>query len=215
MSNDTELKQKYLLEIGLNHAWQWFTLHATQRLQAVYFFLLAAAFLSTSYVAALRFPGVAVGISALGALFSLVFYRFEMRIQELIKASEKPLYTAQGELARLTDVPSFEICDTVENAKRPFTKYSIVIRTLYASTGLGFLVGFVYAIGRALQSDLSIAPIAYRATIVLTGLLSLVCGQRLLARDRNALTSYHYVLATALIGAGVFVLVLSAIRLPH
>src|SRR5258708_39837328 len=90
-----EETQKYAFDRGLDHAWQWFTLHATQRMQAVNFFLVATAFLSTAYVAALRFPSVAVGVSALGALFSLVFYRFEIRIQELVKAGAKALYPAQ------------------------------------------------------------------------------------------------------------------------
>src|SRR5258705_7826150 len=97
-----EETQKYILDRGLDHAWQWFTLHATQRMQAVNFFLVATAFLSTAYVAALRFPVVAIGVSALGTLFSLVFYRFEIRIQELLKAGEKALYPAQRRLADLT-----------------------------------------------------------------------------------------------------------------
>src|SRR5882724_9369201 len=125
--------QEYILEKGMDHAWEWFTLHATQRMQAVNFFLVATAFLSTAFVAALRFPLVAAGVSALGALFSLVFYRFEIRIQELLKAGEKALYPAQQKLADLTGMQEFKICETVETAGRPFTKYSTVIRALYGS----------------------------------------------------------------------------------
>src|SRR5882757_915360 len=61
-----EETQKYAFDRGLDHAWQWFTLHATQRMQAVNFFLVATAFLSTAYVAALRFPSVGSGSQGIG-----------------------------------------------------------------------------------------------------------------------------------------------------
>jgi len=208
-----EQAHEHALDKGLDHAWQWFTLHATQRMQAVNFFLVATAFLSTAYVAALRFPAVATGVSALGILFSLVFYRFEIRIQELVKAGEKALYPAQQKLADLTGMPEFKICETVETAGRPFTKYSTVIRALYGSTAIGFLLAFTYAIGRAWEEDEPLPVIAYRTVVVMAAVAALYLGQKLVARDRTSLNWFQCVIAFALVGAGIFVLVASVIRL--
>jgi hypothetical protein len=209
-----EQTQEYALDKGLDHAWQWFNLHATQRMQAVNFFLVATAFLSTAYVAALRFPAVAIGVSALGILFSFVFYRFEIRIQELVKAGERAMSPAQQKLADLTGIPEFKICETVETAKRPFTKYSIVIRALYGSTGVGFLLALTYAIGRVWEENEPPLPvIAYRTVVVLAAVVALYLGQKLVARDRATLNWFQCVIAIALVSAGIFVLVVSAIRL--
>ena len=62
-----------ILDKGLDHAWEWFSLHARHRMQAVNFFLVAVAFLSAAYVSALRFthPLVAAGVSVLGVLFTV------------------------------------------------------------------------------------------------------------------------------------------------
>jgi len=173
----------------------------------------ATAFLSTAYVAALRFPVVAMGVSALGTLFSFVFYRFEIRIQELVKAGEKALYPAQQKLADLTGMQEFKICETVETARVPFTKYSTVIRTLYGSTAAGFLMGLTYAIGRVSNEEGSLPMIAYRIFVVLAAVAALYLGQKLVARDRTTLNWFQCVIAFALVGAGIFVLVVSAIRL--
>ncbi len=208
-----EQTQTYVLDKGLDHAWQWFTLHANQRMQAVNFFLVATAFLSTAYVAALRFPVVAMGVSALGTLFSFVFYRFEIRIQELVKAGEKALYPAQQKLADLTGMQEFKICETVETARVPFTKYSTIIRTLYGSAAAGFLMGLTYAIGRVSNEEGSLPMIAYRIFVVLAAVAALYLGQKLVARDRTTLNWFQCVIAFALVGAGIFVLVVSAIRL--
>jgi hypothetical protein len=209
-----EQERRYLVETGLRHAWDWFTLHATQRLQAVNFFLLAMAFLSTAYVSALRFPQVAAGVSLLGALFAVLFFRFEMRIQELIKAAENALQPAQQELAEVTHIPALRICQAVEVGKRPFTKYSVVIRSLYLSTAVAFLLGFVYAVERLSALSGSLPALTYRVFIVIGAVASIYCGQRIVARDRSTISWYQYVLATLLVGLGGFVLVVSVIRLP-
>jgi hypothetical protein len=208
-----EQPQNHTLEKGLDHAWQWFTLHANQRMQGVNFFLVATAFLTTAYVAALRSPGVAAGVSALGAMFSLVFYRFEIRIQELVKAGERALFPSQKNLAELTGLQEFKICEYVENAKTPFTKYSIVIRTLYGSTAAGFLLAFTYAIASASNEDWSIPVIAYPICVLLAAVVSLYLGQKLVARDRATLNWFQCAIAFVLVSAGIFVLVVIAIRL--
>ena len=64
-SNDSESRQ-FLLEQSIKHAWDWFALHANQRMQGVNFFLLAAAFLTGAYVNATQYGklSVAIGVAA-------------------------------------------------------------------------------------------------------------------------------------------------------
>lgn len=136
-----------LVDKGLDHAWQWFSLHASHRMQAVDFFLVAVAFLSAAYVSALHFglPAVAAGVAVLGVMASVCFYLFETRIRELLKAGEAALKPAQRALAELTGVAEFKICDVVERPKYWFTSYNKIIKILYGFTVVAFLIGFVYA----------------------------------------------------------------------
>jgi hypothetical protein len=135
-----------LLDKGIDHAWQWFSLHASHRMQAVNFFLVASTFLSAAYVSALHFslPVVAAGVSGLGMMASVCFYLFELRIRELVKAAEGSLKLAQEKLAELTGVPALMICVSVEDPKYGWS-YHKVIRMLYGLSALAFLLGFVYA----------------------------------------------------------------------
>jgi uncharacterized membrane protein YeaQ/YmgE (transglycosylase-associated protein family) len=57
--------------------------------------------------------------------------------------------------------------------------------------------------------------IAYRILVVLAAVAALYLGQNLAARDRATLNWFQYVIALALVGAGIFILVVSAIRLPR
>lgn len=95
----------------------------------------------------------------------------------------------------------------------PFTKYSKVIRTLYGSTAAGFLMGLTYAIGHVSNEEGSLPMIAYRIFVVLAAVAALYLGQRLVVRDRTTLNWFQCVIAFALVGAGIFILVVSAIRL--
>src|SRR4051812_31773082 len=62
-------------EAAIEHAWEWFSLHAGQRLQAVNFYLIAAAFLSNAFVNALKDTNfvVAAGVGILGAFIAFIF----------------------------------------------------------------------------------------------------------------------------------------------
>ena len=77
-------------KIALDHAWAWFSLHATQRLQSVNFFLVATAFLSAAFVTAAKekMYALAGGIAVLAVLISYVLYRMERRVRSLIHAAE-------------------------------------------------------------------------------------------------------------------------------
>jgi hypothetical protein len=208
----TEMTQQRIIDKGLDHAWQWFLLHANQRMQAVNFFLVATAFLSAGYVAAIRVPPVAVGVSALGILFSLTFYGFELRIQELLKAGEKALYRAQRCLADETGIAEFNICEAVEIARIPVTKYSKLIRTLYGTTAVAFTAGLAYATSHFSNGDGAPPINSFRIIIVLAAAFSLYLGQRLATRENVTPKWLQIAFAIALVGTGLCLLAVSAIR---
>lgn len=216
-----DTSSQFLMEQAVRHAWDWFALHAGQRMQGVNFFLIAAAFLSAGYVSATQYahPVVAIGVAALGVLFSVVFYAFEVRIRELIKTGEKALAQAQRKLAKMTGLEEFEICRLVEKPRYAITSYHQVIRGLYFLTGATFFVGGLYAL-RSLSpavvpSDHSreLMLIINRLMLVVAACLSLFWAQRLVLRSQASPRWLTWVIALALASAGVFVLVLSALKL--
>src|ERR1022692_186234 len=86
-------KQRRVQKIAFDYAWGYFSLHAGQRMQSVNFFLLAVSFLAAAYVSAMvnRQPGLAAGISLVGASSSFFFYRIERRVRGLLHAAERAL----------------------------------------------------------------------------------------------------------------------------
>jgi hypothetical protein len=210
-----------LLEQSVGHAWDWFALHANQRMQAVNFFLVAAAFLTAAYVNAIQYahPVVAIGVAALGVFFCLVFYAFELRIRELIKTGEKALGQAQQKLAAITGLGEFEICKLVEKPRYPITSYHKVIRSLYMLTGITFLIGVGYAVHLSsypvpvsgIGRELLIIAL-YRFVLLLGGILSVYWAQRLILSTQASLRWLNYVFAGAFGTIGILVLALSALK---
>jgi hypothetical protein len=90
-------------KLALDHAWQWFSLHAQQRMQTFNFFLAATAFLVAEYAAILeKLPLVALVVSIVGAWIAFWFTRLDNRTRQLIDAGEAVLRIYQEELARKT-----------------------------------------------------------------------------------------------------------------
>ena len=69
-----------------SYAWNWFALHAGQRLQLVNFWLVAVAFLAAAFVQARssHLIAVAVGVSVIGVVASLAFLALDRRTRQLI-----------------------------------------------------------------------------------------------------------------------------------
>ena len=134
------------VKTALDHSWAWFTLHATQRLQSVNFYLIAVAFLSAGFVAAAKekMHAIAAVVAALGVCLSFFFYRMERRIRSLVHASEEALIPLQAELAEMLGVDAVNMVAKVEDAKPGEWKYSRVFRCLYFTTGIAFLFGLIY-----------------------------------------------------------------------
>ena len=136
-------------QAALEHAWQWFPLHARQRMQCVNFFLVAVAFLAAAFVTALKDKhyAVAMGVGLLGAWLSWWFHRLDLRTKELVEAGQAVLRHSQRRLATQTGIEELEILKRVERPVRCWTSYSDVIRVLHWTTLVAFLGGAAYAAG--------------------------------------------------------------------
>lgn len=148
--SESEDKQ---FEMALKHAWDWFSLHANQRLQTVNFFLIASAFLFAAYVTAIKddLALVAGAVAALGVSIALYFYMLELRVQFLIKAAERAMAPMQRKLAEKLENEHLKIVDVVEDGTVGMWKYSKVFRLLYMSTGVVFVAGVAFSITNSLN----------------------------------------------------------------
>lgn len=158
-------------KLALEHLWNWFSLHSTQRLQAVNFFLIAISFLSAAYVTAAKekLHSLAAAVAILAMIVSFLFYRVERRIRALIHAAEDGLHPLQSELATSLKNEAVRICDRVEKVQSGQWHYSKVFRFLYFTTGIVFGLGVVYAF----WLEFSATPGAPNLNLVLEALLAI------------------------------------------
>lgn len=134
-------------KLALDHLWNWFSLHSTQRLQAVYFYLISISFLSAAYVTAAKekLNWLAAAVAVLAMAISFLFYRLERRIRALIHAAENGLKPIQSELANSLNNDDIRICEHVEKVKSGEWHYSKVFRFLYFTTGIAFGLGVTFS----------------------------------------------------------------------
>lgn len=134
------------LKLALDHAWQWFSLHASQRMQFVNYLLVSAAFTIAGYGTALRNESaVAAGAIAVAGIGLAVSFRvLDNRTKTLIKAAERPLATLQERLATRTGLDTLKLVDAVEFSPRG-TSYSDVILLLAGLFGVLGAAGAYYA----------------------------------------------------------------------
>jgi hypothetical protein len=96
------------------HAWNWFALHATQRMQAFNFFVVATAFLIAAYASLLdKEPAAAAVLATIGAWLAFWFNRLDARSRQLVEAAEDALRVSQERLANLADNQSLMILAAV------------------------------------------------------------------------------------------------------
>jgi hypothetical protein len=139
------------LRVALEHARAWQRLHAEQRLRAIDFFLVAAAFLVAGYVASFGTnPGLAAAAGAAGALVSVIFNRMELRAKELVKRGEAALAPLEGMLASRIGVPELRLVERAERPTRRLTSYAKVIGLLHWCSIVGFAVGTLIALRKVL-----------------------------------------------------------------
>jgi|SRR5271166_3487620 len=131
------------------YAWNWFALHAGQRLQLVNFWLVAVAFLAAAFVQARsnHLVAVAFGVSVTGVIASLAFVRLDVRTRQLVRVAESALRSfEQAQTAGGID-PVNELVRAAQEARRSrIDSYRVVIEGLQLAVALMFLLAAIYSL---------------------------------------------------------------------
>jgi hypothetical protein len=217
--NVDNVEPKELVKIAVDHAWNWFALHATQRLQSVNFFLVAMAFMTAAYVTAIKEELflIAAGIAVLAMSTSYFLFRMERRIQYLIHAAEEALNPIQDAVATKLTLPQMNIVARVAETNPGGWKYSRVFKFMYSTTAAGFALGFVDALLRY-QAYLSSSPSSsVGARIHASGVVMLITGTILLNKGtmqvapsdalRRTASIIHLLFGAVLVTLGTAILI--------
>jgi hypothetical protein len=135
-------------KLALDHAWGWVRLQAGQRLQLVYFWLVATAFLTTALASALSDdkPQVACFVATAGAVATICFHRLERRTRALVKTGEAALAQLQRELATGVGVQEMALLEQADvDCGEHFSTYGDVIRVLHYLATTAFAAAAAYA----------------------------------------------------------------------
>jgi hypothetical protein len=137
------------------YAWQYFSLHAQQRMSLFNFFVvfssLAVTGLSATFQEKTRSHTIGIGFGILLMVVSFIFWRLEERVRFLIKHAENALKWIENKcpLDNQQDEPH-ELClftreESRTEGKQPYT-YSRCFRLAFLVFGLVGLVGAVASI---------------------------------------------------------------------
>ena len=131
------------------YAWNWFALHAGQRLQLVSFWLVAVAFLASAYVQARsdHMTAIAFGVSVTGAVSSVAFMRLDVRSRQLVQVAENALrhFEASGVTAGMDEVT--ELVRASHEARRSrFDSYRMIIQGLQLSVTCIFVLAAAFSL---------------------------------------------------------------------
>jgi hypothetical protein len=139
-----------VIKDAYNHAWNWFSLHAGQRMQSFNYFIVATAFLVAGYSSLLeKRPAIAVGTALMGAWIAFWFTRLDRRTRQLIDAGERVLEIVQARMAEISEIPEIKILDAVKQLPPGASFYSTIFATIEWTVGFGFLIAALYAFGVA------------------------------------------------------------------
>jgi hypothetical protein len=130
------------------YAWNWFALHAGQRLQLVNFWLVAVAFLAAAYVQARssHLFVIALGVSLTGAVASIAFARLDVRTRQLVRVAEDALERIEaGWVADGAD-EGIRLVGNAQRARRSsLDSYRVIIQGLQLLVAVMFILAAIYA----------------------------------------------------------------------
>jgi hypothetical protein len=132
-----------------SYVWNWFALHAGQRLQLVNFWLVAVAFLATAFVQSQisHLRPIAAGVALIGTVASVAFQRLDVRTHQLTRVAEDALrefeadWVAQGSSGLVALVARSHGI-----RKSRMDSYRTIIQGLQLSVAVVFLGAFIYTL---------------------------------------------------------------------
>jgi len=134
------------LKLASDYAWNWFSLHAGQRMQVVNFFILASSFITTAYVAAIQkcLFLVAGFIAVGGAVIALSVFALERRTHDLVDVGRTALKELEESIAGRSQVELAKLVSETPDAKLIAPKYGVTIGFLtLVAAGLFMLAPYI------------------------------------------------------------------------
>lgn len=131
------------------HAWRWFEVCASQRMEMMNFFIVASAFLAAAYATGLQanLPIVSIGVGVLGIIITLCFHLIEIRNRDLIRMGELALNVTEERMSLDTGVEEIRLMRSrLPGAPNARVSYRLVFRCLHGSTMMFYLFGVIYAL---------------------------------------------------------------------
>jgi hypothetical protein len=131
------------------YAWNWFALHAGQRLQLVNFWLVAVAFLASAYVQARssHMTAIAFGVSVTGIVSSVAFMKLDVRTRQLVQVAENALkYFEASSVAAGMDEVTELVKASHEVRRSRFDSYRVIIQGLQLSVACIFFLAAVFSL---------------------------------------------------------------------
>jgi hypothetical protein len=131
------------------YAWNWFAMHAGQRLQLVNFWLVAVAFLATAFVQSQisHVRPIAAGVALIGAVASLAFQRLDARTRQLSQVAEDALRGFEDEWVAQGANELIALVKRSRDVRKSWAdSYRIIIQGLQLCVALVFVAAFIYAL---------------------------------------------------------------------
>lgn len=136
--------------------WQYFSLHASQRIQMLNFYIVLETFLLTAWLTLLQvnvgfsFPRIIIGFALM--LFSVVFYVLDVRTKSMIKLCEESLSKVEKnyikQFGKKYMIFSLERENTAEERKKSklkkwFLSYSKLLCVIYGFFALAGMLAVI------------------------------------------------------------------------
>ncbi len=131
------------------YVWNWFAMHAGQRLQLVNFWLVAVAFLATAFVQSQisHVRIIAAGVALIGAVASLAFQRLDVRTRQLSQVAEDALRHFEDEWVAQGASELIMLAKRSHQARTNWTdSYRVIIQGLQLVVAAVFIAAFIYAL---------------------------------------------------------------------
>lgn len=132
-----------------SYAWNWFALHAGQRLQLVNFWLVAVAFLASAFVQARsdHLAAIAFGVAVTGVVSSLAFMKLDVRTRQLVRVAENALESLETSRTAAGLAEVNELVKASHQARRSrFDSYRVIIQGLQIAVAVMFALGALYSL---------------------------------------------------------------------
>ena len=146
-----------LLQLRLDYAWRWFSLHAKQRVAMFNYFLVASGILANAYGLLIReqLLGPAIAVASIGFIACLISIGLDIRNHQLVKLGEDVLYSIERNqlfqaIAESASAgsPEYGILQRDSHSDRacPWFKHKTLIRSLESVGLVGFVGAILYAV---------------------------------------------------------------------